>query len=57
MPGHGNVSPNALSDTGRSDVKGALIKLFKEEIIKMVRQITDQDYLRSIYWFVKRLLD
>ena len=52
MPGQGNVSPNALSDTGRSDVKGAL-KLFKEEIIEMVRKITNADYLRRIYYFVK----
>lgn len=39
--------------TGRLEVKGALIKLFKEEIIKMVRQITNVDYLRRIYYFVK----
>ena len=31
--------------------------MYKEEIINMVRQITDQEYLRSIYLFVKRLLD
>ena len=40
--------PNALPD-----VKGALIKMFKEEIIEMVRKITNADYLRRIYYFVK----
>lgn len=29
----------------------------KEEIIEMVKRIIDQNYLKSIYWFVKRLMD
>lgn len=37
------------------DVKGALIKMFKEEIIKMVRQIKDSQSIKMIYGFVKVL--
>lgn len=41
--------------TGRLEVKGALIKLLKEEIIKMVRQIKDIRSIKMIYGFVKAL--
>mgnify|MGYP007003817329 FL=1 len=27
--------------------------MYKEEIIEMVKKITNQDYLRRIYYFVK----
>ncbi len=31
--------------------------MYKEEIIEMVKRIVNQNYLKSIYWFVKRLMD
>lgn len=31
--------------------------MYKEEIIEMVKKIVNQNYLKSIYWFVKRLMD
>ena len=31
--------------------------MYKEEIIEMVKRIVNQNYLKSIYWFVTRLMD
>ncbi len=31
--------------------------MYKEEIIEMVKRIVNPNYLKSIYWFVKRLMD
>lgn len=45
--------PKLYYHTGRSDVKGTVTKMYKEEIIEMVKKITNADYLRRIYYFVK----
>lgn len=44
-----------VEQQGNTKIKGVLG--MKEEIIEMVKKIVNQDYLKSIYWFVKRLMD